>query len=87
VLAAGPVAIESAYVGAGRPERLDALLLQPEIERPMLAGEGGRQAPLRSWATKRRLATVDAGADSLTAHVRDAAGHLVESVSGTGSCG
>jgi hypothetical protein len=84
-LAAGPVAIESAYVGEGAPVRLDALLLQPEIERLMLAGEDGSQGLLRSWATQRRLASVDAGAAALTAYAYDAGGHLVETVSGTGS--
>jgi hypothetical protein len=78
-LAAGPVAIESAYVGDGRAVRLDAVLLQPEIERILLAGAGGRQGLLRSWATERRLATVDAG---LTAYVYDASGRLVKTVSG-----
>jgi YD repeat-containing protein len=80
---AGPVAIESAYVGDGRPVRLDAMLLQPEIERLLLAGDDGRQGLLRSWATKRRLATVDAGS-GLTAYAYDADGRLVESVSGSG---
>jgi hypothetical protein len=84
-LAAGPVAIESAYVGEGAPVRLDALLLQPEIERLLLAGDGGSQGLLRSWATERRLATVDGGADGLTAYAYDADGRLVESVSGSGS--
>jgi len=85
VLAAGPVAIESAYVGDGAAVRLDALLLQPEIERLMLAGDGGRQGMLRSWATERRLATVDAETDGLTAYVYDAGGRWVETVRGTGS--
>jgi hypothetical protein len=85
VLAAGPVAIESAYVGDGGAVRLDALLLQPEIERLLLAGEGGRQGLLRSWAIERRLAMVEAGADGLTAYAYDAGGRLVETVSGTGS--
>lgn len=85
VLATAPVAIESAYVGEGGAVRLDALLLQPEIERLLLAGEDGRQGLLRSWATERRLASVDAGADGLTAYAYDADGRLVETVSGTGS--
>ena len=85
MLAAGVVRIESAYVGHRAPVRLDALLLQPEIERLMLAGDGGRQGLLRSWATQRRLAAVNAGAHRLTAYAYDARGHLVETVSGTGS--
>jgi hypothetical protein len=83
-LAAGPVAIESTYVGDGGAVRLDALLLQPEIERLLLAGPGGKQGLLRSWATARRLATVDAEASGLTAHVYDADGRLVETVAGIG---
>jgi hypothetical protein len=85
VLAAGQVAIESAYVGDGGPVRLDGLLLQPEVERLLLAGEGGRQGLLRSWATQARLTTIDAGANGLTAYVYDAGGRLVDTVSGTGS--
>ena len=85
VLAAGPITIESAYVGDSRAVRLDAVLLQPEIERLLLAGAGGRQGLLRSWATERRLATVEAGTVHLTAYVYDAGGRLVETASGTGS--
>jgi hypothetical protein len=81
----GPVAIESAYVGDGAPVRLDALLVQPEIERLLLSGDGGRQGLLRSWATQRRLATLDAGTGGLTAFAYDADGRLVETVTGTGS--
>ena len=84
VLDAGPVAIESAYVGDGAPVRLDALIVQPEIERLLLAGDGGRQGVLRSWATERRLATLDAGSGGLTAFAYDANGRLVETKHGTG---
>ena len=85
VLDAGPVAIESAYVGDGAPVRLDALLVQPEIERLLLSGDGGQQGLLRSWATQRRLASVDAGTGGSTAFAYDADGRLVETVSGTGT--
>ncbi|MGH3087522.1 MAG: hypothetical protein ACRDSJ_09425, partial [Rubrobacteraceae bacterium] len=37
----GEVEILSAYVGDGRPARLDALLVQPEIERLLLSGDDG----------------------------------------------
>ncbi|MDQ2940899.1 MAG: hypothetical protein M3R05_01780 [Chloroflexota bacterium] len=84
VLPSASVAIESAYVGDGRPVRLDALLLQPEVERLMLAGTGGSQGLLRSWATQRRLATVDTGGDDITAYAYDSGGHLVETVRGNG---
>jgi YD repeat-containing protein len=85
VLDAGSVAIESAYVGDGAPVRLDALLVQPEIERLLLSGDGGRQGVLRSWATQRRLATLDAGTGGLTAFAYDANGKLIETTHGTGS--
>jgi hypothetical protein len=84
MLAGGPIQIESAYVGDGRTVRLDGLLLQPEIERLMLAGDGGTQGLLRSWATERRLTTVEAATDGLTAYVYDAGGRLVDTVTGTG---
>lgn len=80
----GATDVLASYVGEGRPIRLDALLVQPEIERLLLAGEGGRQGLLRSWATAHRLATVNAGADVLTAYAYDARGRLVERVRGTG---
>jgi len=83
-MATGPIAIESSYVGDGAAVRLDALLLQPEIERLLLAGDGGMQGLLRSWAAERRLATVDAEPEGVTAYVYDARGRLVETVSGTG---
>ena len=85
VLAAGPLAIESAYVGDGASVRVDALLVQPEIERLELSGAGGRQGVFRSWATQRRVAVLDAGTDGLTAFAYDANGRLVETSNGTGS--
>jgi hypothetical protein len=85
VIEAGSVAIQSSYVGDGGPVRLDALLVQPEIERLLLSGAGGRQGLFRSWATQRRLATVDAGAGGLTAFAYDSNGRLVETSHGTGS--
>ena len=57
VLHAGSVTVESSYVGDGAPVRLDALLVQPEVERLLLAGDGGRQGILHSWSSQRRLAT------------------------------
>ncbi|MGZ6267627.1 MAG: hypothetical protein ACXWNR_03565, partial [Candidatus Limnocylindrales bacterium] len=85
LLPAGATHIESAYVGDGRPARLDALLIQPEIERLLLAGSGGEQGLLRSWATQRRVVTLDAGAAGLQAFAYDANGRLAETASGTGS--
>jgi YD repeat-containing protein len=85
ILDAGSIAIDSAYVGDGGPVRLDALLVEPEIERLLLAGDGGRQGVLRSWATQRRVATLDAGTGGLTAFAYDANGRLVETTNGSGS--
>lgn len=84
-LAAAAVSVESAYVGDGAPVRLDALLVQPEVERLLLGGDGGRQGVLRSWAAERRLVTLDAGANGLTAFAYDAHGELVRTVDGSGS--
>jgi YD repeat-containing protein len=85
VLGAGPSTIDSAYVGEGARVRLDALIVQPEIERILLAGDGGRQGVLRSWAAERRLASVAAGSGRLTAFAYDASGRLVSTTSGTGT--
>ena len=85
LLPAGATDLVSAYVGDGRAVRLDALLIQPEIERLLLAGTGGRQGLLHSWATVRRVTTVDAATGGLTAYAYDAGGRLVETVTGTGS--
>jgi hypothetical protein len=85
VLPAGPISIESAYVGDGRAVRLDAVLLQPEIERLLLTGKDGTQGLLRSWATESRLVKVEAGSDGLTAYAYDSGGRLVDAVSGRGS--
>jgi YD repeat-containing protein len=83
-LPAGTVSVGSAYVGDGAPVRLDALLVQPEVERLLLTGDGGRQGVLRSWATQGRLVTLDAGTGGLTAYAYDALGNLVRTVDGTG---
>lgn len=84
LLPAGATDLVSAYVGDGRAVRLDALLIQPEVERLLLAGTGGRQGLLHSWATERRVTTVDAAAGGITAFAYDANGRLVETVSGSG---
>jgi hypothetical protein len=84
VMVAGSTQVQSAYVGDGRSVRLDALLIQPEIERLLLAGSGGKQGLLRSWATVRRVAIVNAGTASLQAFAYGANGRLVETASGRG---
>jgi YD repeat-containing protein len=85
VLHAGSVTAVSSYVGDGVPVRLDALLVQPEVERLLLAGDGGRQGVLHSWSSERRLAPVDAAGGRLTAFVYDASGRLVKTMRGTGT--
>jgi len=84
VLPAGPASIVATYAGDGRPARLDAVLVQPEIEQILLAGTGGRQGLIHSWATVRRVTTVSAGTRRLTAYAYSAGGRLAETVSGTG---
>jgi YD repeat-containing protein len=84
VLAAGATDLVAAYVGDGRAARLDALLIQPEIERILLAGTAGRQGLLHSWATVRRVTTIDAATGRITAFAYDAKGRLVETVRGSG---
>ena len=84
-LAAGPASLQAAYVGDGRPARLDALIVEPEIERLILAGDGGRQGLLRSWSDERRVTTVDAGSAHLVAYAYDPTGRLMETTSGTGT--
>ncbi len=84
LMPAGATDLVSAYVGDGRAVRLDALLIQPEVEQLLLAGTGGRQGLLHSWATERRVTTVDAAPSGITAYAYDANGRLAETVSGTG---
>ncbi len=81
VLPAGPASVVSAYVGDGHPARLDALLVQPEIEQLLLAGETGSQGLLRSWADERRVERVSLeSSGSTTAYAYDVRGRLVETV-------
>ncbi len=84
VLERGKRDILSAYVGDGRPARLDALLVQPEIERLLLSGSSSNQGLLRSWAEVRRTERVNLGTSgTVTAYAYDTRGRLVEKVSGS----
>jgi hypothetical protein len=75
----GPAELVSAYAGAGPEARLDAVLVQPEVEWLVLAGDGGGQALARSFATHREVRTLElAGSGPSTARSYDAAGRLVE---------
>jgi len=75
----GPAELESAYAGSGPEARLDAVLVQPEVEWLVLAGDGGGQAVARSFATHREVRTLDlAGSGPASARSYDRAGRLVE---------
>ena len=85
--AAGPATLLSAYAGTGPVARLDAVLVQPEVEWLVLAGAGGSQALLRSFArSPRTQATTLEGSGATTARAYDQRGQLVAtatSASGT----
>ena len=82
----GPATVVSAFIGGGtRPARLDALLVQPEIEQLLLAGSTGEQGLLRSWATERRVQRVNVGTKRVTAYAYDRNGRLVETRVGRGT--
>ena len=83
IIGAGEKEVLSAYVGDGRPARLDAVLVQPEIERLLLSGRTGSQGLLRSWAGERRVRQVDLGSGAITAYAYDNEGRLVETAAGT----
>jgi hypothetical protein len=75
----GPAELESAYAGSGPEARLDAVLVQPEVEWLVLAGDGGGQAVARSFATHREVRTLDlAGSGPASARSYDRTGRLVE---------
>jgi hypothetical protein len=75
----GPAALESAYAGAGPAARLDAVLVQPEVEWLVLGGAGGGQALARSFARHREVRALDlAGDGPASARSYDRAGRLVE---------
>jgi len=78
--------VSSAYIGAGRPARLDALLVQPEVEYLVLAGSGGAQALLRSFALTARWTQVRVpGNGRATVRSYDSAGRLAATTAGVGS--
>jgi hypothetical protein len=87
VLTAGGASDLSAAVGGGssRPARLDALLVQPEIEQLLLGGSSGTQGLLRSWADVPRSELVSVGTARVTAYAYDHQGRLRETRVGTGT--
>src|SRR6266545_522750 len=85
--AAGPAALLSVHVGDGAVARLDAVLVQPEVEWLVLGGGGGGQALLRSFARSPRTQAITLeGTGPTTALAYDQRGRLVAtatSASGT----
>ncbi len=81
---AGDTTVTAAYVGDGRPARLDGVLLQPEVEWVTLGGPGGGQALLRSFASVPRHHAVQLGSGPVTAYSYDAQGRLVSTAQGRG---
>jgi len=77
VFSGGAASIRSAYAGDGREARLDALLVQPEVEQLLLRGESGAQGLLRSWASVQRRHMVNLGTSGpVTAYAYDRQGKL-----------
>ena len=78
---AGPADLVSTYAGTGPEARLDAVLVQPEVEWLVLGGSGGGQAVARSFARHREVRVLDlAGSGPASARSYDRAGRLVEVV-------
>ncbi len=68
----------STYIGDGPPARLDAVLVQPEVEWLVLGGSDGGQALLRSFARSPRTQAVTLeGTGPTTARSYDQLGVLV----------
>lgn len=85
-LSAGSTTVLSGYVGDGRPARLDAILVQPEVEYVVLSGSTGSQALVHSFATTIRTVTVPVPGDgAATVHSYDSAGRLVSTSAVAGS--
>jgi len=75
---AGPATLLSTYIGDGPPARLDAVLVQPEVEWLVLGGSDGGQALLRSFARSPRTQAVTLeGTGPTTARSYDQLGVLV----------
>lgn len=78
---AGPGTLLSAYAGASPPARLDAVLVQPEVEWLVLAGSDGGQALLRSFARSPRTQAITLqGTGPARARAYDQQGRLVATV-------
>jgi len=76
---AGPADLVSSYAGTGPEARLDAVMVQPEVEWLVLGGSGGGQAVARSFARHREVRVVDLGGSGpASARSYDRSGRLVE---------
>ncbi|HEY6709303.1 MAG TPA: hypothetical protein VJB61_17120 [Actinomycetota bacterium] len=76
---AGPAELVSTYAGTGPEARLDAVMVQPEVEWLVLGGSGGGQAVARSFARHREVRVIDlAGSGPASARSYDRTGRLVE---------
>ena len=82
---AGPAELVSSYAGTGPEARLDAVMVQPEVEWLVLGGSGGGQAVARSFARHREVRVVDlAGSGPASARSYDRSGRLVEVATSSG---
>jgi hypothetical protein len=78
---AGPATLMSTYIGDGPPARLDAVLVQPEVEWLVLGGSDGGQALLRSFARSPRTQAITLqGTGPTTARSYDPRGALIAAV-------
>jgi hypothetical protein len=76
---AGTAELVSTYAGTGPEARLDAVMVQPEVEWLVLGGSGGGQAVARSFARHREVRVIDlAGSGPASARGYDRTGRLVE---------
>jgi len=76
---AGTAELVSIYAGTGPEARLDAVMVQPEVEWLVLGGSGGGQAVARSFARHREVRVIDlAGSGPASARGYDRTGRLVE---------
>lgn len=84
-LAAGDAVLVSDYVGDGGPARLDAILIQPDVEHLLLTGESGCQGLVRNWGDTRRMHRMSLESDGrVNVFAYDAGGILVEHTEGEG---
>ena len=77
----GTTSLVVSYAGDGtRPARLDAVMVQPEVEWLLLGGQAGGQALLRSFSeTREARPLVLAGTGPMRARSYDARGRLIRS--------